>query len=447
MESPDRLGTMPVARLLVSMSVPMMVSFFIQALYNIVDSMFVARISEEALTAVSLAFPLQQAVTAIAVGTGVGINALVPRALGKGDRTLASRIACTAVFLCLGYVAVFLVLGSTMPARYYRMQTDVEEIVRGGATYLSIVLALSSGVFFGQVFEKLLVASGHPLLAMLSQASGAVFNLVFDPLLIFGIGPFPRLGIAGAAIATVLGQLLGAAIAFVLDLKKNPSIRFRPSWIRPDLPLAAAIYRVGFPSMITIGLSSAMSFCVNQILLGYTTTATAVFGIWMKLQNFCFMPVFGMNNGMVPILAYNQGAGASSRVRDTIAIAWKGMVALMLALLFVFEAIPSVVLDLFDAGPSLRAIGLSALRICCLSLPFGASTVILTSSMQALGRSRYTLVVNVLRQFVVLAGMFLILHLLFGRLEVLWWAVPATEAGCAVLAWVLERRMVGELGI
>ncbi|MDD7202180.1 MAG: MATE family efflux transporter [Sphaerochaetaceae bacterium] len=440
----NKLAMMPMNKLLVSMSLPMMVSFFIQALYNIVDSMFVAKLSEDALTAVSLAFPVQQVITAIGVGTGVGVNALVPRYMGQGEPRKANLVANTAVLLCICYSVVFLILGLTIVSPYYQVQTNVASIADGGITYLTIVVCVSAGVFFGQIFEKLLVCNGYSTLAMLSQASGAVFNLVFDPLLIFGLGPFPRMGIAGAALATVLGQILGALIAFILNLKRNPNIRFRWLLLRPN-GMVVSILSVGFPSMITMGLSSATTFCVNQILLLYSTTATAVYGIWMKLQNFCYMPVFGMNNGMVPILSYNLGNKRYGRIREAIRLAVISILGLMVTLAVIFELIPDKVLAMFSASETMTRIGLVALRFCCCALPFGALCVIFSSSMQALGYARWTLVVNILRQFVLLVVLFGLFHLLFHNLDVLWAAVPLAECISCLLAIFLARRMLESL--
>ncbi|MBR2811150.1 MAG: MATE family efflux transporter [Solobacterium sp.] len=442
----NRLGTMPVGPLLVSMAVPMMLSFFIQALYNIVDSMFVARISENALTAVSLAFPMQQIMNAIGIGTGVGISAAVPRALAQKKNRHADEIANTGVFLCLCYCAVFILLGIFFAHRFYGFQTDVEEIVSGGTIYLSIVWIVSAGAFFGNFFEKMLTSTGNATMAMIAQASGAVFNLVFDPLLIFGIGPFPKMGIAGAALATVLGQVLAAAVACYLNVKKNPWVHFsRKDIFHPKGQCAKEIYTIGFPSMITIGLSSLSSFSINQILLSYSTTATAVYGIWLKLQNFCFMPSFGMNNGMVPILSYNYGRKRYDRVWATVKYALTVIVCLMLVLTAVFECFPAGLLQLFNASENLMSIGLVAIRCCVASLVFGGVCVILTSAMQALSHARYTLLVNVLRGLVLPVSMFFLLSHLFRNLDRLWFAVPIADIIACMVTLVLFYRMRSDL--
>lgn len=441
----NKLGVMPIGRLLAVMSIPMMISFFIQALYNMVDSIFVAKISENALTAVSIAFPMQNIITAIGVGTGVGINALVPRYLGQGKQRDAEKVANVAVFLSAVYCVIFFLVGVFLVGPYYRMQTDVPEIVDGGIRYLSVVCMVSVGSFFGQNFEKLLVATGNSFCSMASQAAGAIFNIVFDPLLIFGIGPFPELGITGAAVATVLGQIFAALVAFTLVMRKQKAVRIHVGAMLPDARSLKEIYSVGIPSIITTGLSSAMSFCLNQIFLAFSTTATAVFGIWLKLQNFCYMPVFGLNNGTIPMISFNFGAGNMDRVRKTIRLALGVALTLMLVLLAVFELFPVQLLELFSASETMFSIGTVALRLTCLSLPFGATAVILSSTFQSLGRSRYTLVVNLCRQLFFIVPIAWLLSLT-GRLEMVWLAVVIAEAMSAALALVFRRKLMRELG-
>ena len=440
MQQENKLGVMPIGRLLAVMSIPMMISFFIQALYNLVDSIFVAMISENALTAVSIAYPMQNIITAIGVGTGVGVNALVPRYLGQQHQRDAEKIANVAVFLSFCYCVIFVLVGLFLVEPYYRMQTDVQEIVEDGVQYLTIVCVVSMGAFFGQNLEKLLVATGNTFASMASQATGAIFNIIFDPLLIFGVGPFPEMGVRGAATATVLGQIVAAIVAFTLVKTKQNSVRIHPGAMKPDGRSLREIYSVAIPSIITVGLGSVMSFCMNQILLGFSTTATAVFGIWMKLQNFSYMPVFGMNNGAVPIVAFNYGAGRMDRANRTIRLAVTVSVGLMCVLLTVFELFTSELLTLFSASENMFAIGTIALRLTCLSLPFGAVSLIFSSSFQALGRSRYTLAVNLCRQLFFMVPMAWLLSL-SGRLELVWLAVVIAEAMSAVLATVLRRRI------
>ncbi len=438
----NKLGTMPVGKLLVSMAVPMMISFFIQALYNIVDSMFVAQISEDALTAVSLAYPFQMIMGAISIGTGVGINAGLPRAIAQRNKNKVDDIVNTGIFLNIVYVLVFASLGFFASHAFYTMQTDVQSIVDYGTVYLSIVLIICFGAFFGQLFEKMLTATGNANMAMISMASGAIFNIIFDPLLIFGIGPFPEMGIAGAALATVLGQILAAIIAFFFNVKKNPWTDIELSKIiHPSLQAAKDIYKVGFPSMITMGLTSMSSFFINQILLTYSTTATAVYGIWMKIQNFCYMPGFGLNNGLVPILSYNHGTRAMDRVYQAIRYAVIGIACIMLAETIVLECIPESLLMMFNASEMMLSFGVSALRFCIASLVFGGVTIVLSSAMQAMDHARFTLVVNVLRGFILPVLFFFILSLLFKSLHIIWAAVPITEITCFIISIFLFKKM------
>ena len=444
MEQENKLGTMPIGRLLLAMSVPMMISFFIQALYNVVDSMFVAKISEDALTAVSIAFPMQNIITAIGVGTGVGVNAMVPRFLGQKRQKDAEKIANVAFFLSFCYCVIFVLVGLFVVGPYYRMQTDVAEIVEDGIEYLTVICVASFGAFFGQNLEKLLVATGKSLCSMVSQAVGAVFNIIFDPLLIFGIGPFPAMGVTGAAVATVLGQILGAVVALILVLTRQKSVKIHFRAMAPDGRSLKDIYSVGIPSIITVGLGSAMSFCLNQILLGFSTTATAAYGIWLKLQNFSFMPVFGLNNGTVPMFSYNYGAGRMERVNKTIRLAMEVALGLMCLLLVIFELCPGPLLAMFSATENMLSIGTVALRITCLSLPFGAIALIFSSSFQALGRSRYTLLVSLCRQLLFVVPLAWVLSLT-GRLTMVWLAIPLAEALSAAMAMGLRRKMVREL--
>lgn len=442
----NKLGEMPIGRLLISMSVPMMISFFIQALYNIVDSMFVAMISEDALTAVSIAFPVQQIITAIGVGTGVSLNALVPRFMGQGRQKDSLRVANVAVFLCVCYTAFFFLLGLTFVPTYYTMQTTVPTIVESGVAYLRIICLVTVGAFFSQIFEKLLVATGNTLQSMIAQASGAVFNLIFDPLLIFGIGPFPAMGVRGAAIATVGGQVFAAIIAFLLLVRKDTGIHFKVSYMRPSLSVLKQIFSIAIPSMITVGVSSVMSFCINQILLAFSTTATAVFGIWLKLQNFSYMPIFGLNNGTTPIISYNYGAGRLDRVKKTMKLAMVISVGLMCLLLVIYELIPGLLLMLFSASDTMLSIGTTALRIFCITLPIGAASMILSSAFQSLGRSRFTLMVNLSRQLIFLVPIAWLLSLT-GKLPLVWSASVIAEALGLVMAIFLWRKMKKMLDI
>ena len=450
MSKNDRMTMMaelPVHQVLIRMSLPMMISFFIQAMYNIVDSMFVARISENALTAVSLAFPMQQIVTAIGVGTSTGVSAVWSRYMGMGNREEASAVIRTMTGMSLIFTVIFILLGIFASGPLYRAQTDVLEIAEMGTVYLTINWIFSCGSIFGKYYERLLVSASRATLSMLAMAAGAVFNLIFDPLLIFGLGPFPKLGIAGAAYATVGGQIFAAIVAIILNWKYNEPVK--ADMLKPALKLRAAkdILRVGLPSMITMGLASLTSFFINQILLVYSTTATAVYGVWMKLQNFCYMPIFGLNNGMVPILSYNYGIGKRDRVKLTMKEAILFSAALMMILLIILELIPGVILTLFSAGEQMRAIGMVCLRLCVISLPFAAVTMLMSTSMQALDHARYSLLINMMRQCVLLIGSFALISALTHNQKMLWLAVPVTEIITFLVALLLYRKFRKDLNV
>ena len=433
------LGTMPIVPLLIKMSVPMMISMFVQALYNIVDSMFVARISEDALTAVSLAFPVQMVMSAIAVGTGVGTNASISRLLGQKNYADAQRTANNQIFLTVVYIVLFFLIGLFLARPFFNAQTDVPDIVEGGVIYLRIVCYYSLGSFFAQNFEKLLIALGKSTQSMIAQISGAVFNIVFDWLLIFGIGPFPEMGIAGAAVATVLGQLLSAVLAFIFCLRADAGIRFRFREILPRWDIIRRIYAVGIPSMVTMCLNSVMIFFMNLILLCFSTTAAAVFGIWMKLHSFGFMPVFGLNNGTVSIFSYNYGAGKIDRVRKTLKLSLIVGFVVSAAVMVLYLLIPATLLRFFDASPYMIEIGIPAVRICCISVPIGALAIIIGTFFQSLGRSNYALIINLCRHIIFMLPVAWLLSL-SGILTNVWFATIIGEAIALILAVALYKK-------
>ena len=443
----NKLETMPVGKLLASMSIPMMISFFIQAMYNIVDSIFVARISEDALTAVSLAMPMQQIAHAIAIGIGVGINATIPKNLGMKRRDRANKAAGNAITMDFILWCIFIVLAITLVPTIYRLQISDRTVINYGIIYLTICWCGIGGEFFGQIFEKMLVASGHSLYAMLSQASGAIFNIVFDPILIFGLGPFPKMGIAGAAIATISGQFVGGIIACILNIKCNKDINIGLSDLKLEMETVREIFAVGIPSMITIGLMSITTFLANQIFRTYSKTAIAVYGIWIKLQNFCYMPLFGMNNGMVPILSYNHARNNKDRVRKTMRLAITVSLAYMIILVSVLEMVPEYILILFDASSNMMDIGMIAVRACVLSIPFGGICIILTTSMQAMDHSRYTLLINIFRQLIIIVGLLFLISIITHNLNAVWFAIPLSEFISCGMAIGLENKMMRDMEI
>lgn len=417
----NKMGVMPVNRLLISMSLPMVISMLVQALYNIVDSVFVSQISENALTAVSLAFPVQNLMIAAASGTGVGVNALLSRQLGERDEQGASRTAHNAILLGVISYAVFAVLGGLFSRTFFESQTDVAEIIEYGTSYLSICTVFSFGIFMEIVFERLLQATGRTMYSMISQSVGAVLNIVFDPILIFGLFGFPKMGVAGAAVATVGGQVAGMLVALYFNIKKNHEIKYHTRGLRLHAKTVAGIYSVGVPSVLMISIGSITVFGMNKILLAFTPTAAAVYGAYFKLQSFVFMPVFGLNNGMVPIIAYNYGAGNRQRITDTIRLSVIYATAMMIAGFLALQLAPGFFLGLFNASEEMLAIGTRALRIISVSFLFAGYIIVLTSVFQALGNGMLSLAVSVSRQLVALLPAAFILSRV-GGLDMIWWA-------------------------
>lgn len=424
----NKMGVMPVNKLILNMSFPMMVSMLVQAMYNIVDSIFVARVSEDALTAVSLAFPIQTLLVAVGAGTNVGVNALLSKSLGEKDFNRANKTAMNGIFLAvLGFIAFVLVgLLAVKPFYLSQVKTTDSDIYTMGISYLSIVCICSFGVFAQFIFEKLLQSTGMTFYSMISQLSGAVTNIVLDPILIFGLLGFPAMGVAGAAIATVMGQCVGATLAFIFNIKKNHEIQLSVKGFKPDGQIIGKIYKVGVPSIIMQAIGSVMTYGMNLILIQFTSTATAVFGVYFKLQSFFFMPVIGLNNGMVPIIAYNFGAGKRSRMVSTIKYSMVYAFCLLFLGFLAFEFIPSTLLGLFDASEEMLQIGVKALRVIGVHFLVAWFCIIAGSVFQAVGNGVYSLVVSVARQLVILLPAAYILAKI-GGLDLVWWAFPIAE--------------------
>ena len=438
----NKMGVLPVGRLLAGMAVPMMISMLVQALYNVVDSVFVSRISENALNAVSLAFPLQNLMIAVGAGTAVGINALLSRSLGEKRQDMADRAAGAGIFLSLCNAVVFACIGIFLSRAFFMAQAkSVPEIVEMGTAYTRICLGLSVGLFSQFCFERLLQSTGRTVLAMTTQLVGAVINIVLDPVFIFGLCGMPRLGVTGAAVATVLGQMVAAVLAIVMNLKKNPDIHIRPRLIRWDKTVAREIYRVGVPSIVMQSIGSVMTFGMNKILFVFTPTATAVFGAYFKIQSFIFMPVFGLNNGMVPIISYNYGAARPDRVWKTVRLTIFTAVGIMCLGFLAFQTIPDVLLSLFDASAEMTAIGVPALRTISISFLLAGFCIIAGSVCQAIGNPLYSMVVSVCRQLVVLLPAAWLLSRT-GRLELVWWSFPIAEIASVTLSTIFLRRTV-----
>ena len=422
----NKMGVMPVNRLLISMSLPMMISMLVQALYNIIDSIFVSRINENALTAVSLAFPLQSLMIAFGVGTGVGINALLSRALGEKDSEKVNKAAVNGIFLDGVNFVIFLLIGLFATTPFYLSQTGDAEIFSYGKQYLSIVCCCSLGMFTQFVFERLLQSTGKTFYTMLTQGIGALINIILDPIFIFGYFGLPAMGVAGAAIATVIGQTVAGIAAVAVNLKKNTEIKLQFRGFRPDMAIIGEIYKVGVPSIIMQSIGSLMTYGMNQILLAFTSTAATVFGVYFKLQSFVFMPIFGLNNGMVPIVAYNFGARNKERLTRTVKLSMVYAVCLMAAGFLVFQIFPAQLFAMFDASETMLAIGVPALRIISLSFVLAGFGIVSGSVFQALGNGVYSLIVSVARQLLVLLPVAFLLSLT-GNLNAVWWAFPIAE--------------------
>lgn len=436
----NKMGVLPVDKLLVSMSVPMMMSMLVQALYNIVDSVFVARVSEDALTAVSLAFPMQTLMVALAGGTGVGVNALLSRALGEKDYKKVNDSARNGIFLAaLGYI-VFLIVGILVVKPFYYAQTEDLEIVTYGIQYLSIVCCCSFGMFSQFIFERLLQSTGKTFYTMITQMTGAVINLILDPILIFGLFGFPRMEAAGAAVATVVGQITAGVLACIFNVKKNEEIDINMKGFKPSGMIIRQIYKVGVPSIIMQSIGSIMTFTMNQILITFSSTATAVFGVYFKLQSFIFMPVFGLNNGMVPIIAYNYGARKKERMTKTYKLSLIYAISIMTVGTVVFLLIPDKLFLLFDASEHMLSMGVPALRTICVHFPVAAFCIVTGSLFQALGNAVYSMINSICRQLIVLLPAAYLLSLI-GDVNYVWWAFPIAEVSSAILTGIFLVRV------
>lgn len=437
------MGVMPINKLLITMSLPIMISMLVQALYNIVDSIFVSMINENALTAVSLAFPFQNLMIAVASGTGVGINAMLSRCLGAKEHDRANKCANVGVFLSIISYIVFFFIGMIASKPFFTVQTDIAEIVDYGTVYLKICTMVSFGIFGQILFERLLLSTGKTVFSMISQLSGAVINIILDPIFIFGWMGIPAMGVAGAAVATVAGQIIAMLIGLILNIRYNREIKLRLKDIRPEKQYVKEIYKVGAPSVIMMSIGSGMTFCLNKILIGFTATATAVFGVYFKLQSFIFMPVFGLNNGMVPVVAYNYGARNRERVISTIRLSVVYAVGLMLIGFAIFQLLPDKLLAMFNASEHMLEIGIPALRTISYSFLFAGFCIVSGSVFQALGNGVYTLIISVMRQIVVLVPSAYLLSL-SRDVDKVWLAFPLAEVACMLATIVLLKKIIKE---
>lgn len=436
----NKMGTMPTNRLLITMSLPMVISMLVQALYNIVDSIFVAKISENALTAVSMAFPIQSLMIAFAAGTGVGINSYLSKSLGEKKFKEASDSARNGILLAFITWMVFAVVGFFISELFYKAMTDDKEIIAYGVSYLRIVTVISLGVFMQITFERLLQSTGKTIYSMFMQGTGAIINIILDPILIFGLLGFPKMGVAGAAVATVSGQIIAMILGVVLNIFKNKEINVSFIGFKPSARIIKKIYAVGFPSIIMQSITSVMTYLLNKICISFTPTAVSVVGIYFKLQSFIFMPIFGMTNGLVPIVAYNYGARHKSRIISVFKLAVMISVSYMVLGVIIFWAIPQILFSFFNASDEMLKIGIPALRIISLSFIPAGFCIIIISTFQALGHGIYSLIISVARQLVVLIPVAIISSKLFG-LNAVWSAFPIAEIASILLCIIFARRV------
>ena len=443
MHEENKLGVMPITKLIWNMSLPIIASMLVQALYNIVDSWFVSRVSEQALTAVSLAFPAQNLMIGLATGTAVGVNALMGRALGAGLRERADKVANNGVFLAVVGFVISALLGLTCSDLFFRSQTQVESIIQMGNDYLRIVTIGSLGMFCQIMYERLLQGTGRSILSMYTQGLGAIINIILDPIFIFGL----KMGVAGAAVATIIGQFCGCALAIYFNHKKNTDITLSLRGFRPNWRLIGEIYAIGLPSVIMIAIGSVMTFLMNKILITYHSaheTAATAFGVYFKLNSFIFMPIFGLNNGVIPIVAYNYGAQNRRRMMATIKRSALYACCIMVFGTVLFWAIPDTLLRLFDASDVMLAAGVPALRIISLSFCMAGACIALGSSFQALGKSMYSMVTSIVRQLVFLIPIAYVLARYgasVGNSDLVWWCYPLAEIFSLTLTLVFFSRM------
>ena len=446
MEQPkeNKMGTMPVNKLLVTMSLPMVISMIVQALYNIVDSIFVSRLSEDALTAVSMAFPMQNLMISVAVGTGVGINAMLSRALGEKKFEAANKTAENGIFIeVLGYV-LFLLIGIFVTKPFFLAQAGAGDIANMGIEYTRICLLMSFGIFMQIGFERILQSTGRTIFTMITQSTGAIINIILDPILIFGLFGMPKMGVAGAAIATVTGQICAAILAITFNLTKNPDVHISFKGFKPQIIFVKNILSVGIPSIIMSSVGSAMTFGMNKILITFSSTAVAVFGVYFKPNSFVFMPVFGLNNGMVPIVSYNYGAQNKKRLTKTIKLAIMYAVCIMFIGIMLFQFIPDVLLRLFDASDHMLEIGIPALRVISLSFAFAGICIVISSSLQALGHGFLSMMISITRQLIILLPSAYILAKI-GGIHAVWWSFNIAEIASLTLSLLFFKHMYNKI--
>ncbi len=437
----NKMGIMPIPKLLITMSLPMIISMLVQALYNVVDSMFVAQLNEDALTAVSLAFPIQNLMIAVAAGTGVGINALLSKSLGEKKYETANTIAKNGILLAVISSLIFAVFGLLGSRLFFEIQTDNAQIILYGTQYMSVITIVSIGVFLQVTFERLMQSTGKTIFNMIIQGTGAIINIILDPILIFGLFGFPAMGVTGAAVATVIGQIIAAMLGIFFNHKFNKEIHVGFKGFRPCKETIGNIYKIGVPSIIMQSIGSLTTFGMNNILLMFSSTAATVFGVYFKLQSFVFMPVFGLTNGMIPIVAFNYGAQNKKRIYQTIKLSTAIAVSIMLVGVVIFQLVPQTLLGLFEASNHMLEIGVPALRTISLSFIFAGFCIISSSVFQALGNGVYSMIMSFARQIVVILPVAFAFAKLFG-LNMVWYAYPIAEIVSVIICIFLLKRII-----
>ena len=441
----NKMGTMPVGKLLFSMALPLAISMMVQAFYNVVDSYYVSRVSESAVTALGLAFPVQNLMIAFATGLGVGMNALLSKSLGEGNRDRANRAAGNGIFLCLCAVALFMVFGFVGAEAFFAAQSEVAETIQNGTSYISICSIFSLGIFVEIIGERLLQASGRTVYTLFTQGLGAILNIILDPIFIFGFEPLgiAPMGIAGAAVATVSGQWVAAIMAMVFNFTSNPDVKLRLKNLLPNGKIIGKILAVGVPSIIMMAIGSLMNFGMNQILLGfksYGETAAGVFGVYFKLQSFVLMPLFGINNAIIPIIAFNFGAKKPERIIKALKLSLCSIATILVLGMSAFHLFPDVLLNIFEPSDTFLELGRTALRIISIHFPIAAIGISLSTSFQALGNGIYSTIVSLCRQLVALLPAAFLLSLT-GSVHMVWWAFPIAEVVSSAVTLILFARI------
>lgn len=437
----NKMGVMPIPKLLISMSLPMIISMLVQALYNVVDSMFVAQLNENALTAVSLAFPIQNLMIAVAAGTGVGINALLSKSLGEKKYETANTIAKNGILLGILSSLVFAILGLLGSRLFFEIQTKDTQIIEYGTQYMSVITIVSFGLFLQITFERLLQSTGKTIFNMITQGTGAIINIILDPILIFGWFGLPAMGVTGAAVATVIGQIFAATLGIFFNHKFNKEIHVSFKGFKPCKETIGNIYKIGVPSIIMQSIGSLTTFGMNNILLMFSSTAATVFGVYFKLQSFVFMPVFGLTNGMIPIVAYNYGAQNKKRIYQTIKLSASIAVGIMLVGVVIFQLFPKTLLGLFEASEHMLEIGVPALRTISLSFVFAGFCIVSSCVFQALGNGVYSMLMSIARQIVIILPVAFVFAKLFG-LNMVWFAYPIAEVFSVIMCIFMLKHII-----